>query len=178
MVTEIIDQYYPKGRKVRDLLLTHSKLVRDKALDIVSRHPELMANEQLLSDGAMLHDIGIIATNAPDIDCHGTAPYIRHCVIGRKILEKSGAHHLAMFAEHHTGAGLSLHDIESGNLPLPRRDMLPTTIEEEILCFADKFYSKGKHPEKEKSLLQIREKLSQFGPQQLDRFNQWCEKFL
>jgi uncharacterized protein len=56
--------------------------------------------------------------------------------------------------------------------------MLPTTIEEEILCFADKFYSKGKHPEKEKSLLQIREKLSQFGPQQLARFNQWCEKFL
>ena len=40
------------------------------------------------------------------------------------------------------GAGLSIADIEKHNFPIPKRDMMPTTIEEKIICFADKFFQK------------------------------------
>ena len=76
----------------------------------------------------------------------------------------------ALVCERHTGAGLSLDDIISQNLPVPHRDMLPVSLEEQVVCFADKFYSKT-HLEKEKSV-------SNFGNAGLKRFDRWCEQFL
>jgi uncharacterized protein len=34
-------------------------------------------------------------------------------------------------------------DIKKNDLPVPLRDMTPQTIEEKIICFADKFFSKS-----------------------------------
>ena len=56
----------------------------------------------------------------------------------------------ALVCERHTGAGLSLEDIIAQNLPVPHRDMLPVSMEEQVVCFADKFYSKT-HLEREKA---------------------------
>lgn len=178
-IYELIDNIYKENKKAKEILLIHSKIVLDKALYIANQKPELNINIDLLIDGVMLHDIGIIKTNSPKINCYGKHPYIMHGVLGKEIIEKTNFKHLALFAERHTGTGLSKEDIINGNLPLPHRDMLPISIEEQLLCFADLFYSKGKGElEKEKSISKIRESLSKFGIHQVEQFDKWCKIFL
>ncbi len=178
MISLIFDKYYNENEKARNILLTHSRMVCDKALSIVQAHPELNADVETIKLGSMLHDIGIIKTNAPKIFCYGLHPYICHGVLGREILESEGLHELALISERHTGAGLSKEEIIQQNLPLPHRDMLPKSIEEKIICFADKFYSKSGEPTKEKSLKKIRKDMAKYGQAQLERFNILCELFL
>jgi uncharacterized protein len=67
--------------------------------------------------------------------------------------------------------------IEQHDLPLPRRDFLPVSPEEQLICFADKFFSKTKL-DKEKSVGKIRESLSAYGEETVLRFNDWCKRFL
>ncbi|TCO10482.1 HD domain-containing protein [Natronoflexus pectinivorans] len=178
MVELIIDKYYPRKKKARNILETHSLMVMERALKIASEHPELEADEILLREGCMLHDIGIVETYAPEIHCFGEHPYIRHGVIGGQILRGHGLLRLANICEHHTGSGLSAEEIKLQNLPLPHVDMLPESIEEKIICFADKFYSKGNNLTKEKSLDKVRKGMARYGEQQLKRFNEMCEMFL
>lgn len=164
----IIDRYYPKSR-LRDILITHSELVRDKALE-AARNSGLTFNEDLLSNGAMLHDIGIFLCDAPGIECRGSEPYIRHGILGGEILRKKGYPELARFCERHTGAGLTAEDIVSQNLPLPHIDFLPETIEEKAVCYADKFYSKSGDIKKEKSLEKVMASMARHGHDTLQRF--------
>ena len=70
-MTNLIQKYYADNPALHQLLLTHSRSVADKALDIVRRHPELGADAHFVEQAAMLHDIGIFLTDAPGIHCHG-----------------------------------------------------------------------------------------------------------
>lgn len=164
----IIDKYYPEG-KLRDILITHSELVRDKALSSL-RNSGLQFNETMVINGAMLHDIGIFLCDAPGIECHGKEPYIRHGLLGGEILRKEGYPELARFCERHTGAGLTAADILSQHLPLPPSDMLPETIEEKAVCYADKFFSKSGDITREKSLPKVISSMAHHGEDTLHRF--------
>lgn len=124
----------------------------------------------------MLHDIGICQTDAPGIYCHGTHPYICHGILGAAMLRAEGFERHARVCERHTGAGLSLHDIVGQNLPLPHQDFLPVTLEEQLICYADKFFSKS-HPEQEKTIEQAERSLSKFGTEGLERFRNWVRLF-
>lgn len=75
------------------------------------------------------------------------------------------------------GAGLSLQAILKQNLPIPHRDMVPVSLEEQIICFADKFYSKTKL-NKEKSVEKARKSIEKHGDEGLTRFDAWCKLFL
>ena len=46
---EIINQYYPVGSKVHFILVKHSEQVRDKALSVAQRHPELNLDTQFIA---------------------------------------------------------------------------------------------------------------------------------
>lgn len=173
---EIINKYYTPGRQL-DILLTHSRSVADKALQIAGNHPELHLDEAFIEEAAMLHDIGIFLTNAHGIDCIGTEPYICHGYLGADLLREEGFPRHAFVCERHTGAGISAMDIERSELPLPQRDMLPVTLEEQVICFADKFFSKT-HPDREKSVEAARKTIAKFGAEGLKRFDNWCELFL
>ena len=112
------------------------------------------------------------------IGCFGDKSYICHGYLGRKILEKEGFPKHALVCERHVGVGLSIQDIEEQKLSLPKRDMIPVSIEEEIVCFADKFFSKSeKDLSKEKTLDEIRKEQLRFGEDKVKRFNSWLEKF-
>lgn len=164
----IIDKYYPAA-PLRDILITHSRLVADKALAAAQRSG-LPFNEELTMNGAMLHDIGIFLCDAPGIECHGTEPYIRHGFLGGELLRKEGYPELARFCERHTGAGLTAQDIISQHLPLPPADMLPETIEEKAVCYADKFFSKSGDITKEKLLTKVISSMAHHGEDTLNRF--------
>ena len=173
---EIIDKYC-KEEKLRDILLTHSRAVADKALEIARRHPELHADETFIEEAALLHDIGIVEVDAPRIECYGSEPYIRHGVLGAAIIRGEGLERHARVCERHTGTGLTLEQIVEQGLPLPHQDLQPESIEEQIICFADKFFSKTRL-NTEKSVEQARRSLEKFGEEGLVKFDAWCSRFL
>ena len=78
---DIIDKYYPAGSPLRDIYMCHCRQVADKALAILHEH-KLPLNAEEVETAAMLHDIGIYATDAPSIHCNGSEPYIRNGVSG------------------------------------------------------------------------------------------------
>ena len=137
---QIIDKYYPEANRLRDILITHSTLVMKRAVLVCERHPELQLNRPFLIEAAMLHDIGIFRCHAPGIACFGTEPYICHGRIGAEILRSEGYPQHARVCERHTGAGLTKQEIIAQHLPLPHEDFLPETLEEQVICYADKFY--------------------------------------
>lgn len=174
---ELIDKYYPEENELKRILIKHSRSVADKALDIARRHPELNPDLQFIEEAAMLHDIGIFLTDAEGIFCHGSYPYICHGYLGSDLVRKEGFPRHALVCERHTGAGLSLQSIISRNLPVPHRDMQPLSIEEQIICFADKFYSKTRL-DSEKTIEQARKSLAKHGEEGVKKFDEWCELFL
>lgn len=125
----------------------------------------------------MLHDIGIYLTDAPDIDCHGTEPYIRHGILGADLLRRRGVDEaIASVAERHTGAGITVDDIDAQGLPLPRCDFSPRTLLERLVCYADKFYSKTRL-DSAKTLEQVRASMARRGQSTLARFDALHKEF-
>lgn len=172
----IIQKYYPEDNELRHILLVHSRSVADKALAIADRHPELSLDKQFLEEAAMLHDIGIIRCNAPGIQCFGNEPYICHGSIGAEMLRAEGFPRHARVCERHTGAGITRSQIIAQQLPLPAQDFLPETMEEKVICYADKFFSKT-HLDKEKTVEQAIASLSKFGEEGVERFREWVKMF-
>ena len=196
----LIHRYYPEDNALRRMLLHHSRQVCARALKIVERHPELGANCNLVEAGAMLHDIGIFLTDAPGIHCHGTAHYILHGSLGAQLLRNEAEQlkekkrqelqlqevqlqeelhfyeALARICERHTGTGLTRQTIIERGLPDPHQDLLPETIEEQIICYADKFYSKS-HLERERTIPQTLQSLEKFGDEGVEKFRHWTELF-
>ncbi len=126
----------------------------------------------------MLHDIGMFLTYAPEIGCHGTHPYICHGYLGHDLLVQEEYPEHAKVCERHTGTGISKSEIISKNLPIPHRSMEPVTLAEEIITYADKFFSKDPaRAGKEKSANKIREMLSKHGKEKVIIFNKWHETF-
>lgn len=175
----VIDHFYKEDDALRHILLVHSRQVADKALQIALRHPELQLGTDFLETAAMLHDIGIVRCDAPGIQCFGTEPYICHGRIGAEMLRNllgQEAESIARVCERHTGAGLTEKDIVSQDLPLPHQDFLPETIAEQVICYADKFYSKS-HLEREKTVEQAARSLAKFGSEGVERFRKWAQMF-
>lgn len=172
----IIDKYYPEDTLLKKILTRHSRDVADLALNLARRHTELGVDLDFLEEGAMLHDIGIFLTDAPGIECHGKEPYIKHGILGAELLRKEGFPRHARVCERHTGAGLSLEEIKRQDLPLPHQSFLPETIEEKLICYADKFFSKS-NLDKVKTAEKAERSLAKFGEEGLQRFKEWEELF-
>ena len=176
MVNELIHKYCEGNEPLEQILLRHSTDVAKRALKIAKAHPELEADESFLWEAAMLHDIGITRVDAPSIFCRGTEPYIKHGILGAEILRAEGLPRHARVAERHTGTGLTANEIIRQNLPLPHQDFTPESIEEQIVCYADKFYSKTRL-DIEKTPEQALRSLEKFGSDGLDVFKAWMERF-
>ena len=173
----IIDKYYPSENELRRILLVHSRQVADRCLLIARKHPELRLDSEFLEESAMLHDIGIFRCNAPGIQCFGSEPYICHGVIGGEILRQEGWLRHALVCERHTGTGLSRRQIESQHLPLPPDGHYePEALEEQVVCYADKFYSKT-HLDRERTVLETAQSLEKFGQEGVQKFLKWVDMF-
>ena len=172
----IIDEYYPSENELRRILMLHSRQVADRCLLIARRHPELRLDTEFLEEAAMLHDLGIFRTNAPGIQCFGPEPYIRHGIIGGEILRSEGWERHARVCERHTGTGLTAWDIEQQQLPLPFEDFMPEELEEQVVCYADKFYSKTR-PGSERTVVEAMRALEKFGWDGIKRFQKWVDLF-
>ncbi len=175
----VIEKYYDKGSSLYILLVDHSQDVADKSLEIAATLPHLNPDLDFIEKAAMLHDIGIFKTRALSIGCKGESPYICHGFLGREILDNEGlAEAYGLVAERHTGAGITLENIIAADLPLPRRNMIPVTLEEKIICCADKFFSKAtKNRDKIMTRNRITKELHNINPGHAQRFSAWAEEF-
>ena len=169
----LIDKYYSKYPLLKSILLTHSQQVCTIALQVVDAHPEWaikgLIDRSFIVQASLLHDIGILFCNAPDIHCEGNHPYIEHGFLGAQLLRKEGLEKHAMVAERHTGSGLTKEDIIAQHINIPIQDYLPISLEEKVICFADKFFSKSK-PTQQLTLERIRQNMLRFGEAS---FNRW-----
>ncbi len=172
----IIAKYYTPGSKLYNTLIIHSESVRDKAIEIALKHPELGADTKFLAEAAMLHDIGIFLTKAPEIHCHGTHNYMQHGHLGAELLRQEGLHLHALACERHIGTGLTKETIIRKGWDIPQVDTMPISIEEQILCYADLFFSKSRLDQEHK-ISYIRKKLTELGPENIAQFNLWYTMF-
>jgi len=172
----IIEKYYKKDELLYDILLKHSVSVSDKALKIAKKCC-LNVDLRFVEQAAMLHDIGVFLTYAPSISCFGKHKYIEHGYLGADILRKEGYFRHALVCERHIGTGISLVGIVDKNLPLPHRDMMPISLEEQLICYADLFFSKSRLNE-EIPINEVRTKVALWGEKSVSQFEKWNEIFL
>ncbi len=175
----IINKYYHKGTDLYNILINHSRIVTQKSIEIGETLSELNPDIKFIEKAAMLHDIGIYLTKANSIGCKGEYAYICHGYLGRELLDHIGLpSKYGLVCERHTGAGITKENIILNKLPLPHRDMVPKTLEEKIICVADKFHSKSpKFSSKKISTHEIIEELKKIHPQHSQRFTQWAKEF-
>jgi len=89
-------------------------------------------DKQAVIAGALLHDIGRSRTQT-----------VMHGLQGAEILEKEGVDKTVVeIVRKHVGAGISPE--EAKKLGLPDFDYVPRTLEERIVCFADKMVDADK----------------------------------
>lgn len=128
-----------------DLVHTHCEIVSEIALRLAGR-AGLDVDAELVRAGALLHDIGVyrLYDDEGRLDHAG---YVRHGILGHELLREEGLPEvLCRFCSHHTGVGITREDVLRQGLPLPPRDYVAESAEEELVMFADKFHSKTDPP--------------------------------
>lgn len=174
----LLEQHYPAGSTAHRILLAHSRAVADAAVAVARRLDMEPAEIAFIEEAALLHDIGIRFTAAPDLGCHGELPYLAHGYKGRELLEAAGLPRHALVCDRHIGVGISAAEIRLQRLPLPERDLQPVSLAEQVVAYADLFFSKStdnlareKHPE------QVRQSLARFGADKTAVFDAWHARF-
>jgi len=175
----LIEQHYLPGTLAHRVMIVHGSEVAALAVQVAERvGREQPVDLLFVFEAAWLHDIGIDLTATPRLGCHGAAPYIAHGVLGAERLRLAGLPQHALVCERHIGVGLGIEDIEAQGLPLPHREMRPQTLEEQIVAYADLFFSKQPDgPGGPRPIAQIRNKLAKFGADKVAVFDQWHARF-
>jgi len=172
---DFIDEIYKNDKDVLFFLIPHVKSVADLAVKIAQKQN---ADVDFVYRASLLHDIAIFMTNAPKIHCKGDAPYIQHGVLGKKLLEEHGLFREAIVAQTHVGVGISANHVIKNNLPLPPIDMIPSTLEEEIISYADLFFSKTPQTlTTPKTIEQVVRDIKRYGDDSYEIFEKWHKRF-
>jgi uncharacterized protein len=141
-----LHQKYASGKYAElylDLVWTHSVIVSEIALRIADKIKFANLDLDLIKNGSLLHDIGMYMCHDQELNPEAKIPELQHGFEGAQILAKEGLDiKLQRFCLTHTATGLTAEDIERENLRMEIKDYLPVTVEEEIVCYADKFHTK------------------------------------
>jgi uncharacterized protein len=112
-----------------DYIIQHDLLVMnisDKMIKELKR-AGVDIDEKSILRGAILHDIGRSKEHS-----------VRHGFLGGEILRKDGYDRKVIkIVENHVGGGIDKQDC--AKLGLPERDFIPISLEEKIVCLADKY---------------------------------------
>ncbi|MDR1993704.1 MAG: HDIG domain-containing protein [Nitrososphaerota archaeon] len=109
-------------------VISHCIAVANYALETAHRLQSkgLAIDLTLIEAGALLHDIGRSKTHGVD-----------HSLIGAQIIQKLGlSKSIVNIVKRHVGAGITA--AEANRLGWPKDDYTPQTLEEKIVCYADK----------------------------------------
>lgn len=172
----ILEELYQEHPQALAILLEHSRAVADFAGSIAQQHPQI--DSALIERAAHLHDCGMFLTHAPRIGCFGKAPYLTHGILGARLLEKRDLIKEAHICATHVGVGITATMIKAQKLPLPHQDFTPATLEEEIIAYADCFFSKREGElSTKKPLEKVLVEISRYGQAPRKHFLRWHTKF-
>jgi uncharacterized protein len=177
-VKGIIDRFYPVENELKRIYMLHASCVTGLALEMGHKHPELNLDMLFVEEAAMLHDIGIFLTDAPRIHCFGNEQYLCHGYLGAELLRGLGFERHARVCERHTGTGLSKEQVLANGWNIPVKDFYPETKEEQLVCFADKFFSKTKFLEVPRSYEQVVESMAKISEESVRKVKEWGGMFL
>ena len=175
---KIIDKYFSGNEKAKDIYLVHVSLVTAKALKIARGLGLSVEQLRFIEEAGMLHDIGIVRVKADNIYCHGKLSYVCHITEGEKILLAEGYPRHARVCATHTGVGLTKEHVIATKLPIEPRDYLPESIEEEIISYADLFFTK--EPSRillEATVDEVRRSVAHYNKSDLEKFNELHKRF-
>jgi len=112
-------------------VVAHCRTVAQASMvlaDALSEKGRLIDKKAVLA-AALLHDIGRSRTQT-----------VEHGFIGAGILEDEGLDEVVIeIVRRHVGAGISIE--EASALGFPEGDYVPRTLEQRVVCFADKMVS-------------------------------------
>jgi len=115
-------------------VIQHTQAVSALAVEIAKQlqaknHP---INLQLIEVGALLHDLGRSQTHS-----------VNHAIVGAKIAQQEDlSQEIVSIIKRHVGAGIT--DEEAQWLGWPKDNYVPQTLEEKIVCYADKCIGSNK----------------------------------
>ncbi len=152
---------------VDDNVLRHVFKVVEVAKDLAGKVESkgYFVDEELVTAGALLHDIGRAVTHN-----------VSHGIIGGQIIRRRNLdERLAKIVERHVGGGIS--DEEAEKLELGSLNLVPETLEEKIVCYADKLVDGDRRIEFSETLKYFAKKLGAEHPaikrlEELDKFFQ------
>jgi uncharacterized protein len=170
-------KYAPDGI-ILQLVWQHSLIVKNITSQIIDRK-NLKLNRKLVIQGCLMHDIGVYFVEP--CKCHPKSrkeneePYVKHGVIGADIIRKEKlSEKLAKIVERHVGSGITKEQIIEQNFALPRKDLVPETVEEKLVAYADMFHSKKP---KFNEYKEITDELSIYGKDCVQRLKEWRKMF-
>ena len=112
-----------KKENTSESVIAHCKAVTELVKELING---LSLKNEIAVAGAVLHDIG-----------RSKSQGVRHGFLGAEILRKHGVdEQVVKIVERHVGAGIPRE--EAVKLGMPDRDLVPKTVEEKIVCYADK----------------------------------------
>jgi tRNA (cytidine56-2'-O)-methyltransferase len=132
-----------KGAGCQEDIIKHSESVARIAVKIAKL---CEADVDLVRTAAMLHDIGRSKTHGPEHGYEG-AVILRELSFPEKIVS---------IVERHVGGGLDSDEAEM--LGLPRKDRIPISLEEKIVCIADKLIEDNERVSIEREVGKLKEK--------------------
>lgn len=114
-----------------DRVVSHCRTVTDVSMilsdSIIAKEKPL--DKRAILAGALLHDIGRSKTQT-----------VEHGYVGANILKDEGVDSVVVeIVRRHVGAGIS--GEEAKKLGFPEGDYIPRTLEQKVVCFADKMVS-------------------------------------
>ncbi|MFF5077992.1 HD domain-containing protein [Actinoplanes sp. NPDC000266] len=157
------------SREAFELVYTHCLIVCAVAERLL-RGREGEFDVALVRAGALLHDIGVYRLGPGE-------SYLRHGLLGHELLAEAGLPEpFRRFCSCHTGVGITREDIERQGLPLPPGDYVPSSGEEALVMYADKFHSKTAPPVFV-SAATYRAGVGRFGAGKAERFDELVREF-
>ncbi|MGQ9468558.1 MAG: HDIG domain-containing metalloprotein [Nitrososphaerales archaeon] len=138
-----------KKEKSPEALVKHSMTVSEVStiLALALKEKGYDTDLELVRVGGLLHDIGRVKIHS-----------VHHGHLGGKLLREMGIdERIARIAERHVGGGISSEEAEK--LGLPEGRYIPESLEEKIICFADKIVEVNYVIPLEKTLNKLREEL-------------------
>ncbi|MCP8307986.1 MAG: HDIG domain-containing protein [archaeon] len=138
-----------KKEKSPEALVKHSMTVSEVSniLALALKEKGYDIDLELVRVGGLLHDVGRVKVHS-----------VHHGYLGGKLLREMGIdERVARIAERHVGGGISSE--EAKKLGLPERRYMPESLEEKVVCFADKIVEIDHVIPLEKTLDKLREEL-------------------
>ena len=135
-------------------VIEHCKTVAKIALKIARKLEKkgFNPNLKLVEIGALLHDIGRSKTHT-----------VHHAIVGAKIAKQNGLPEpIIRIIERHVGGGITAQ--EAKKLGWPVRDYIPKTLEEKIVCYADKLVEGNRQVPVEVTIKKLAEELGENHP--------------